>query len=79
VIDLRNLTFIASSCLQALMKGHERCVTHGHELRVAPGPTNVQRLFELTGIDQMLSFVDAADLDATAGSTSNGATPTTGA
>ena len=47
VIDLRSLTFIDSSGLQALVTGHELCQARGHELRIVPGPENVQRLFEL--------------------------------
>lgn len=63
VIDLRKLTFIDSSGLQALITGHELCRARGHELRIVPGPENVQRLFELTGMNEALPFTDAADLD----------------
>ncbi len=58
VVDLRNLTFIDSSGLHALVNGHQRCRTRGHELRFIPGPPNVQRLFELTGADDILPFCD---------------------
>lgn len=75
VIDLRSLTFIDSSGLQALIAGHEFCHARGHELRIVPGPENVQRLFELTGMDQVLPFTDAADLDAEVNSSSGGTTP----
>ena len=79
VIDLSNLTFIDSSCLQALIRGHEQCVAGGHRLRAIPGPANVQRLFEITGIDEILAFTDAADEGGAAVSSSNGTTPRTGA
>ncbi len=59
VVDLRNLTFIDSSGLRALMGGHEQCVARGQELRIIPGPANVQRLFELSGMNEILSFCDA--------------------
>jgi anti-sigma B factor antagonist len=59
VIDLRGLTFIDSSGLHALVIGHQLCRTRGHELRIIAGPTNVQRLFELTGADDLLPFCDA--------------------
>jgi anti-sigma B factor antagonist len=59
VIDLRNLTFIDSTGLHALFAGHQLCRARGHELRVIPGPANVQRVFELTGMDDALSFWDA--------------------
>lgn len=61
VIDLRSLTFIDSSGLQALLTGHELCRARGHELRIIPGPENVQRLFELTGMDEALPCTDVAD------------------
>jgi anti-sigma B factor antagonist len=63
VIDLKDLTFIDSSALHALSTGYELCRAHGHELRIVPGPENVQRLFELTGMNETLRFTDAADLD----------------
>ena len=75
VIDLRNLTFIDSSGLQALITGHELCRARGHELRIVPGPENVQRLFELTGMNEALPFVDATDLDAETNSSSEDTTP----
>jgi anti-sigma B factor antagonist len=56
VIDLKNLTFIDSSSLQALITGHELCRARGHDLRILPGPENVQRLFELTGTNGVLPF-----------------------
>jgi anti-sigma B factor antagonist len=75
VIDLRNLTFIDSSGLQALITGHELCRARGHELRIVPGPENVQRLFELAGMEESLPFVDASDLDAGANSSSDDTAP----
>jgi anti-anti-sigma factor len=71
VIDLRNLTFIDSSGLHALITGHELCRARGHELRIIPGPENVQRLVELTGLKESLPFTDAAEVD----SSRNDATP----
>jgi anti-anti-sigma factor len=58
VVDLKDLTFIDSSGLHALVSGHQLCRTRGHELRFIPGPPNVQRLFELTGADDILPFSD---------------------
>jgi anti-sigma B factor antagonist len=68
VVDLRNLTFIDSSGLQALITGHELCRARGRELRIVPGPENVQRLFELTGMNEVLPFTDAACPDTEADS-----------
>lgn len=59
VIDLRNLTFIDSSGLHALATAHELSRARGQELRILPGPANVQRLFELTGMSEVLPFCDA--------------------
>jgi anti-sigma B factor antagonist len=58
VIDLRNLTFIDSSGLQALVRAHQDCLARGYELRVIPGPENVHRLFEITGMNETLPFTD---------------------
>lgn len=58
ILDLRNLTFIDSSGLRALMRGHEHCGARGVELQVIPGPENVQRLFELSGMNEILPFCD---------------------
>jgi anti-anti-sigma factor len=59
VLDLRELTFIDSSGLHALVKWHQLHRAHGRELRVVPGPASVQRLFELTGLIDVLPFCDA--------------------
>lgn len=58
VLDLRNLTFIDSSGLRALMRGHEQCVARSAELRIIPGPPNIQRLFDLSGMNEILPFCD---------------------
>ena len=58
IVDLRNLTFIDSSGLRALMRSHEHCSARGVEMRVIPGPENVQRLFELSGMNEILPFCD---------------------
>jgi anti-sigma B factor antagonist len=68
VLDLRNLTFIDSSGLHALVTGHQLCRVRGHELKVIPGPANIQRLFEITGMNDALPFSDpepVCDNDAT--------------
>jgi anti-sigma B factor antagonist len=54
VVDLSNLTFIDSSGLHALVTGHELCRARGHALSIIPGSANVQRLFELTGMSEVL-------------------------
>ncbi len=61
VIDLRNLTFIDSSGLHVLMGAFETCKRYGLELEIIPGPPNVQRLFQLTGINDVLPLSQAVD------------------
>ncbi|HEY2334181.1 MAG TPA: STAS domain-containing protein [Solirubrobacterales bacterium] len=59
VLDLRKLAFIDSSGLHALLKGHQLHRARGQELRIIPGPASIQRLFELTGMSDVLPFCDA--------------------
>lgn len=59
VIDLRPLTFMDSSGLRMLLVLHEASAGEGWELAVVQGPPEVQRVFELTGMDQLLPFVGA--------------------
>jgi anti-anti-sigma factor len=56
VLDLRELTFMDSSGLRAIVSASEACGSHGHELRIIPGPRNVQTVFELTGVAARLPF-----------------------
>ena len=62
VIDLRNVTFIDSSGLQALVLGHQLCQSRGYDLRIIRGPANVQRLFDLTGMTDVLPLYDPENL-----------------
>lgn len=63
LIDLHGLTFIDSSGVHVLLTGHERCQARGQLLRIVPGPANVQRLFEITGIDEVLPFCEAGHVE----------------
>lgn len=58
IVDLRGLTFIDSSGLHAMVKGHDLCQARGQELRIIRGSANVQRLFELTAMTDVLPFWD---------------------
>ena len=49
LIDLRPLEFIDSSGLRALIGLREAAARDGHDLALHPGPSVVQRIFELTG------------------------------
>ena len=56
VLDLSQLTFIDSTGLRAILLARELCESHGSELRLIPGPSQVQRLFEVTGLLDRLPF-----------------------
>jgi anti-anti-sigma factor len=56
VLDLREVTFIDSSGLRAVIVAGQLCEQHGHGFALIPGPPEVQRLFELTGVAENLPF-----------------------
>jgi anti-sigma B factor antagonist len=56
VIDLSRLRFIDSTGIRLLMVAASLCEQHGQEYRLVPGPQNVQRVFEIVGLDQELPF-----------------------
>jgi anti-sigma B factor antagonist len=60
VLDLRKLSFIDSTGLRAILIGKELCAAHSCELLLVRGEDQVQRLFELTGLLDMLQFRDPA-------------------
>ena len=57
-IDLRELTFIDSTGLAAIILASKICERHpdGYDFWLIPGPSNVQRLFEVTGLLDALPF-----------------------
>jgi anti-anti-sigma factor len=57
VIDLRGLAFIDSSGLRLLLMAGERARKDGRRLIVVRGPSEVDRIFEITGADQQLELV----------------------
>jgi anti-sigma B factor antagonist len=58
--DLRELTFIDSTGLRALVSVHDLCRERGCEVALIPGPRAVQRVFELTGLTDVLPFASVA-------------------
>jgi len=56
VVDLSQLAFIDVSGLHALLDAHARAHALGHQLLLVRGPRAVQRLFLLTGTDQIFRF-----------------------
>lgn len=63
VLDLREVSFIDSSGLQAVLEANAAGRDAQVEFMLIPGPEAVQRMFDLTGIAGMLRFVapDAID------------------
>lgn len=60
VIDLRGLSFIDSTGLRIVLETRQRAADDGFDLEIVRGPAQVQRVFELTGLDDRLPFVDEA-------------------
>jgi anti-sigma B factor antagonist len=58
VVDLRGLTFIDSSGVSGVMAAARRARDAGERLVCVPGRASIQRVFELTGVDTVLEWVD---------------------
>jgi anti-anti-sigma factor len=58
VVDLRELTFIDSSGLAILVWAAESAAHSGRGLTILPGPPNVMRTFEITGLRRLLPFAE---------------------
>ena len=61
VIDLRALRFIDSTGLRIVLETRQRAADRGFDLELIRGPRQVQRVFELTGLEDRLPFVDAPE------------------
>ncbi len=59
VIDLRELTFIDSSGLRAVLEGNARLAARGLHVSVLKPPGRLWRVFAVTGADRLLPFDDA--------------------
>ena len=58
IVDLRNLAFLDSTGLEAIVKLEARSRAKGTELVVVRGPRAVERLFAVMQLDQKLRIVD---------------------
>ncbi len=56
VLDLRSVRFIDSFGLRTLLKAHRLSERHGCKFSLIPGSPNVQALFEMTGLAELLPF-----------------------
>ena len=61
VLDLRGLTFIDVLGLRELIKQNEYARSNRHNLAVVRGTKAIQRVLELTGVDELLVLVDDPD------------------
>ena len=58
VVDLSGCSFFASSGISILLEEHARAVEEGFELVIVKAPPPVQRMFDLAGLDEKLTFQD---------------------
>ncbi|MEA2493297.1 MAG: hypothetical protein QOJ29_1208 [Thermoleophilaceae bacterium] len=58
VLDLRGVGFLDTSGLRFVLEVNERAGRDGFTFRVVRGPTAVQRVFEVSGLEPRLPFVD---------------------
>jgi anti-anti-sigma factor len=61
VLDLGDVSFMDSTGLRAVLVGIALCVEHKRELELLPGPDQVQRLFEVSGLVDELPFAAGRD------------------
>lgn len=62
VLDLRDLGFIDSSGLHALVRAHRRSETNGHRLLLVGANPTARRLCEMTGTEFLLDSQGTAQL-----------------
>jgi anti-sigma B factor antagonist len=58
VVDLRGVTFLDSMSIEVLLRLHTELAEAGAELLVVRGPRAVHRVFELTGLETVLTVLD---------------------
>jgi anti-anti-sigma factor len=63
VLDLRDVAFIDSTGLRAILDADAGSRRAGVELALVPGPEPARRIFELTGTEQALNFIDEGEID----------------
>ncbi len=61
IVDLRGLEFIDSTGISILIKAHQRAQADGRRFAVVKGPSQVQRLLGLTGLEERLTLVNSPD------------------
>ena len=61
VVDLRRLTFMDSTGLRVMVSADKRAQREGRRLVIVRGPAAVQRVFEITRLDERLELVDTPE------------------
>jgi anti-anti-sigma factor len=61
VVDLRKLSFLDSSGVRLLLSWAAKSRAAGVDLSFIPGPSAVQRVFDLTGVGHHLGFSKPSD------------------
>jgi anti-anti-sigma factor len=56
VVDLGEVTFVDSTGMGLVLEVHDRARSEGFRLRLLRGPDEVQRVFELAGVADVLPF-----------------------
>lgn len=63
VVDLRALTFMDSTGLQALLHGHQEAQRTARSFSLIRGTPTVMRVFELSGVDGLIPFAGPVPVD----------------
>jgi anti-anti-sigma factor len=58
ILDLRNVSFIDTSGLRLVLELNQRAERDGFGLTIVRGSRAVQRVFEISGLEDRLPFVD---------------------
>jgi anti-sigma B factor antagonist len=61
VLDLSNVTFVDSTALRTIISAQQLCARAGSGLSLVPGPEQVQRVFEITGMYDHFQWQDVEE------------------
>jgi anti-anti-sigma factor len=61
IVDLRELCFMDSTGLHALVKANKRAAEAGRRFAVIQGGAQIQRLLSLTGVGELLTVADSPE------------------
>ncbi len=60
VLDLGQLAFMDTSGIQLVVEAHRAARAEGFRLSVLRGPPSIQRVFEISGLADVLPFADGS-------------------